>query len=444
MPPMRLLLLFPFLLTSSGAAFSNYTRAIWAPASVERGGSPNFVLLRPPTLRLRTAPSRMTVLVSAAPDAINQGQLLGRYRLFVNGVYVAVGPGRGDHNLRAHPTDSVLDRIEVPAAALAAGGRSLSVALQCLNMNSSETAWAMLEAELSDASGGPLGQVATDAHWHSYAADSIFQPGQLDTGSGHVFVNENIDARAAATVGGWRLPGFDPAAWSKAEERIPASTPTAKTTQPLAVTVGLRPARIMQVSASRYFFDMGQERMGGVVLDVPGATVAGWGGQGTEVEVRLSEMLSTTDPHAVLWPGPPFDVGNWNKIPQWSSVLTLADGESSFEQHEYIGPWRYGEIRIKNAAAKDCNLNFNLTQWSVSYPWEDEAAFSSSNGMLDRVWQLCRNTLKYTTLETFTDSNVRERMPYEADLFCAAGSYWALRSERALVRHSAQYVISNP
>jgi hypothetical protein len=44
MPPMRLLLLFPFLLTSSGAAFSNYTRAIWAPASVERGGSPNFVL----------------------------------------------------------------------------------------------------------------------------------------------------------------------------------------------------------------------------------------------------------------------------------------------------------------------------------------------------------------------------------------------------------------
>ena len=74
----------------AAARRSPTTRAIWAPASAERGGSPNFVLLRPPTLRLRTAPSRMTVLVSAAPDAINQGQLLGRYRLFVNGVYVAV------------------------------------------------------------------------------------------------------------------------------------------------------------------------------------------------------------------------------------------------------------------------------------------------------------------------------------------------------------------
>jgi hypothetical protein len=47
--------------------------------------------------------------------------------------------------------------------------------------------------------------------------------------------------------------------------------------------------------------------MGGVVLAVPAATAAAWGGAGTEVEVRLSEMLSNTDPHACLWPGPPFD-----------------------------------------------------------------------------------------------------------------------------------------
>ena len=123
-------------------------------------------------------------------------------------------------------------------------------------------------------------------------------------------------------------------------------------------------------------------------------------------------------------------------------VVTL--GASDFEQHEYIGPWRYGEIRVRNAAAKDGKQDFDLSQWSVGYPWVEEAAFTSSDSMLDAVWKLCRNTLKYTTLETFTDSNVRERMPYEADLFCAAGSYWALQSDRALVKHSAQYVISNP
>jgi hypothetical protein len=65
-----------------------------------------------------------------------------------------------------------------------------------------------------------LQRIATSASsWHAYDADRIFSPGQMDTGSGHVFVNEDIDARAAAEVAGWRLPAFDPSAWDMAEVR---------------------------------------------------------------------------------------------------------------------------------------------------------------------------------------------------------------------------------
>jgi hypothetical protein len=212
---------------------------------------------------------------------------------------------------------------------------------------------------------------------------------------------------------------------------------------------GLQPT-IVQLKNDHYFFDMGQERMGGVVLTVPAETVEAWGGASVEVEVRLSEMLAgptwpPLDPHKILFPGKaPLDPGNWNRVPKWSSILTLTNGTSHFEQHEYVGPWRYGEVLVKNDKAKDCKQNFSLTQWSVGYPWVDEATFNSSDDMLNKVWGLCRNTLQHTTLETFTDSNVRERTPYEADLFCAAGSFWALRSERALVKRSAEYVINNP
>ena len=66
------------------------------------------------TLQLSAAPARMVVLVSAAPDPVNQGQLLGLYRLFINGVNVGIGPGRGKLNLANHPSASVYDRIEVP------------------------------------------------------------------------------------------------------------------------------------------------------------------------------------------------------------------------------------------------------------------------------------------------------------------------------------------
>lgn len=92
-----------------------------------------------------------------------------------------------------------------------------------------------------------------------------------------------------------------------------------------------------------------------VSLTLPAKTVAGWGGVGAEVEVRLSEQLSDDGggPHSILWPGAPdpFDPGNWNKVPKWSSVFTLsaAEGGASnhFEPHEYIGPWRYGEIHVR-------------------------------------------------------------------------------------------------
>ena len=37
------------------------------------------------------------------------------------------------------------------------------------------------------------------------------------------------------------------------------------------------------------------------------------------------------------------------------------------------------------------------------------------NDLVNRVWWLCSNTLKVTSLDTTTDSNTRERLPYEAD-----------------------------
>jgi hypothetical protein len=36
--------------------------------------------------------------------------------------------------------------------------------------------------------------------------------------------------------------------------------------------------------------------------------------------------------------------------------------------------------------------------------------------MLNRVWQLCKDTIEVTSLDTFTDSNTRERLP----CMCAA------------------------
>lgn len=65
-------------------------------------------------------------------------------------------------------------------------------------------------------------------------------------------------------------------------------------------------------------------------------------------------------------------------------------------------------------------LPFSLAAWTVAYPWnEEDSHFHSSSEMLNRVYELCRNTLRVTSLDTTTDSNTRERLPYEVHVV-----YW--------------------
>lgn len=64
-----------------------------------------------------------------------------------------------------------------------------------------------------------------------------------------------------------------------------------------------------------------------------------------------------------------------------------------------------------------------IQAWQVHYPWKNnDSFFSSSMQELNDVWNLCRNTLKVTSLDTYTDSNTRERRPYEADGYITASS----------------------
>ena len=50
----------------------------------------------------------------------------------------------------------------------------------------------------------------------------------------------------------------------------------------------------------------------------------------------------------------------------------------------------------------------------MRYPWsESDFGFSSSDSMLTKVYDLCANTLRVTSLDTTTDSNPRERLPCE-------------------------------
>jgi len=376
------------------------------------------------------------------------------YRLFVNGVAVGIGPGRPETSLAGGSQDTVFDEIHIPKEALIASPdkRSLSIALHCFHPDGKDGAWVMLAATMVDSLNRKIAAFGTSEEWFSFNADSIWLQGEVDTGSAYRRVNEDIDGRRLSPISNWMLSDFNPRhTFNRAEVRTLATFPSAKKTAPLVLHTGLLPVRVVPITHDHYFFDFGRERMGGLSLVVPNHTVASWGGEGTVVEVRLSEQLSWFNKHAILYPGlnpgclECLPIPNFKKFPKIVSRFTLAAGNNVFEHHEYVGLWRYGELRIHSwAPLLHQREPLSISAWAVAYRWRDEAAFSSTSPMLDRVWQLCRDTIKYTSLDTFTDSNVRERTPYEADGHHTVRSYWALSSDRAWPRSSIQFVLNNP
>jgi len=88
-------------------------------------------------------------------------------------------------------------------------------------------------------------------------------------------------------------------------------------------------------------------------------------------------------------------------------------GAQVIEQHQYM-EFRFVNILFDGAPPSD----WEVTAWQAQYEWvEEDSFFTCSNATLQAVWDLNEYTVKMGLLDTFTDSNTRERKPYEA--WCA-------------------------
>ncbi|MCH8510409.1 MAG: alpha-L-rhamnosidase [Kiritimatiellae bacterium] len=105
-----------------------------------------------------------------------------------------------------------------------------------------------------------------------------------------------------------------------------------------------------------------------------------------------------------------------------------------------VFPFRYAEIEDTegvDAAA--------VRQIRVQYPFDDGAsAFSSSDGVLNGVWDLCKYSIKATTFCGVYVDGDRERIPYDGDAYINQLGHYAVDSEYALARYTHEYLIQNP
>jgi hypothetical protein len=227
------------------------------------------------------------------------------------------------------------------------------------------------------------------------------------------------------------------------------------------VTEGVPPKSVVQTGGSRWLIDLGTELMAGIQLQISAAQRASVAmGDATHLQLTLSEQLTESENGRYLTPRFPCSSSNYFRS---NFKLTTQTGTiSRFEHHEYMS-WRWAELLVckpgsvgsqntsceplyaEISTAEEVVAPFDVAAWSVAYRWvEDDSSFNSSSPMLDSVWRLVENTHRVTALDTFTDSNTRERTPYEADGFVNARSRWVLQREYNWLRHSSAFVAYNP
>ena len=106
-----------------------------------------------------------------------------------------------------------------------------------------------------------------------------------------------------------------------------------------------------------------------------------------------------------------------------------------------VMPFRYCEIE-----GYDYPLTSeDVRQIAVHYRFDDDASyFTSDNGILNQVWELCKYTIKATTFPGYYIDGDRERIPYEADTYINHLGHYACDTEFSLGRRTLDRLLRIP
>ncbi|WP_430974569.1 family 78 glycoside hydrolase catalytic domain [Sunxiuqinia rutila] len=188
------------------------------------------------------------------------------------------------------------------------------------------------------------------------------------------------------------------------------------------------------------FIDFGKAAFGRIRLSLDGT-------EGDTITLRLGEVLSNQqiDPN----PGGSRRYAEYQlKLNNGRNTYLIAikpdqrnTGPRAIPIPQYIGdvfPFRYVEIEgYKHPIEKH-----QVTRETVFYPFDEtESFFTSSDTVLNQVWDLCKYSIKATSFAGIYVDGDRERIPYEADALINQLCHYGVAREYSMARHSHEYLI---
>ena len=199
-----------------------------------------------------------------------------------------------------------------------------------------------------------------------------------------------------------------------------------------------------QIANNHYFFDFGKDAFGTLVLDLnikaPANLVIHLG------EKLISEWTIDRNPggsikyRRIVLPVTPAVSKYVVRIPP-DERNTNPPAVSLPDSFGVVMPFRYCEIENLDASPV---LN-RVRKKAYFYRFSDSSSyFTSSDTILNNVWDLCKYSIKATSFAGYYIDGDRERIPYEADAYINQLSHYSVDSEYSLARRTNEYFIDHP
>lgn len=199
------------------------------------------------------------------------------------------------------------------------------------------------------------------------------------------------------------------------------------------------PASVVKIGDGHYFLDFGRAAFGALRLTAPDS----WAGSALIVhlgEARDGQQRVHRKPggairyhraQMTLTPG----------VRTHTVPLGKNDARRMPPEIGPVMPFRY--VEIENCPAP---LTTAMARQVIAhYPFNDAAArFTSSDRVLNDVWELCRYSIKATSFCGLYVDGDRERLPYEADAFINQLGHYAVDREFTLARYSHEFLMLQP
>lgn len=352
------------------------------------------------------------VLSVTALDGTKSRQYV--YNMYVNGEEIGLGPVRPDGNKLDYDTYDITEQLQ--------SGKNVLGTIAYAESN--QAFLCQLAVYFSDGSKQIITNSGQDrGNWKVLDADTVFVGNvnsSIGTALNYSAIQDNLDMTKYPE--GWLEVGFSKAGWiSPAANNRFASYTLRPSQNDHYKHYGVYPQSVERQTDGSYLVDFGKEIIGTIRLSVNSSS--------GNILLQYGEELDDQG-------NAKYEMATGNV---YQETWKLRNGQQTAAG---IGMKAFRYVTIKN-----CPVNLsteNIIGLTVRNAFDDDASsFSSSNEILNQVYEMSKYTSKMTTQGLYVDTQSRERLPYEGDALITGMLSYSFSDTSTAFKYTSEYLLNN-